>query len=500
MLGLLQKVIASKGAFLALFLIVMVCGTAGYAMEGYPVYESVLKSFFFLVLNGDLEHINPLIEVARWAGIIFALDVLYSVLGSVLRLAMEEMQLRLRSADSEAIAVHGDSLFADKFAEYLGPKGIRSDRPASFNAPYQTLMFTSDEAAIDFFSLHEQELSKAQEIYINFDEITAGVATHDKVFAFSLSDTCAQFYWDRHPVDSPETVVLVGSGNYAEALLSQGLLVNIFDIPGGVGYHVFGDFASYRARHTGLADICATNADTLAFHDEPWYEAMELLAAADRIVLCDESAEHMKTASLIREAGIHTPIHIRCDGEAMLEFLGLDHIEAFGTSDEMCTSAIIVNHHQHDAGKRVHAAYLASHDERFKQHAGNLNAFIVTPEFRNDWGALSEFTKESNYAVAAFDGHRRRLMEQKGISLAADAPLPPDQAFEALSLAERDELQEIEHIRWSRFHYLHNWSYGPGEKDPVAHTHPDLVAYDQLTREEKDKDGDSYKTTAFRMH
>ena len=500
MLGLLQKAIASKAAFLALFLTVVICGTAGYAIEGYPVYESLLKSFFFLVLNGDLEHINPLIEIARWAGIIFALDVLYSVLGSVLRLAMEEMQLRMRSASSDAIAVHGDSLFADKFAEYLGPKGVRSDRPASFNAPYQTLMFSSDEAAIDFFSLHEQELSKAREIYINFDAITADVATHDKVFAFSLSDTCAQFYWEKHPVDKPENIVLIGSGNYAEALLSEGLLVNIFDIAGGVDYHVFGDFDSYRARHTGLDDICATNADTLTFSEKPWYEEMGLLADADRIVLCDDSAENMKTASLIREAGIHTPIHIRCDGETMLQFLGLDHIEAFGTSEEMCTSAIIINHHQHDAGKRVHAAYLTSNDERFKSFAGDLNSFIVTQEFRDDWGELSEFTKESNYAVAAFDGHRRRLMEQKGISFAADASVPPDQAFGALPLEERDELQEIEHIRWSRFHYLHNWRYGPGKKDPVARTHPDLVTYDQLTREEKDKDGDSYKTIAFRMH
>ena len=62
----------------------------------------------------------------------------------------------------------------------------------------------------------------------------------------------------------------------------------------------------------------------------------------------------------------------------------------------------------------------------------------------------------------------------------------------------RDELQEIEHIRWCRFHLLNNWSYAPGGKNKVARTHHYLVPYSELARDIKDLDSDSYRNIWYR--
>lgn len=58
---------------------------------------------------------------------------------------------------------------------------------------------------------------------------------------------------------------------------------------------------------------------------------------------------------------------------------------------------------------------------------------------------------------------------------------------------ETDEpLAELEHIRWCRYHQFHNWRMGipknGARKDATLRIHKDLIPYDELTEEEKEKD------------
>jgi hypothetical protein len=50
-----------------------------------------------------------------------------------------------------------------------------------------------------------------------------------------------------------------------------------------------------------------------------------------------------------------------------------------------------------------------------------------------------------------------------------------------------EEFAEAEHERWMRERIGRGWSYGP-ERDDGAKRHPCLLAYDQLSDEDKDKD------------
>ena len=504
-----------------LFIATMVFGTIGYVVEEMPAYEAFISSFALATLNAGLEPTNVFIEIARWTGILFALDIVFTLLASAVEASTEEIRIRKRVKEPGATAVHGDGLFADRLAQSLGDKAIRSDRHASFAAPCQVLLFSTDETAIKFFNDHADDLAQANEVYLGLDRMTPDVSQHANVFTFNMAEVCAQLYRADHPVTTPETIALIGDGAYAEALLTQALLVNIFDVKGGITYRLYGDFSQYRHLHTQLDAAQAVNADTIVFCDQPWHADLAHLATCDRIILCGSTDFDLETASKLQSANIDAPLHIRCDNAANLDLVNRDNALAFGTSEQLCTGAIVIQQRQHDGGKICDIAYRmgtpdcdgctrqkgfpqenilgteAAQREAIKEQrmaAADYEVCLTCPMFQKAWRAMDLFTKGSNYAVAAHDQQKMRLMEEAGASRDAE------NGFASLPLEERDRLQEIEHIRWCRYHYLNNWTYGPDGKDKAARTHHYLVPYDQLTRQIKDYDGDSYQTLWLRYH
>ena len=61
----------------------------------------------------------------------------------------------------------------------------------------------------------------------------------------------------------------------------------------------------------------------------------------------------------------------------------------------------------------------------------------------------------------------------------------------SLSPEQMELLAELEHIRWCRYHQFHNWRMGipknGARKDATLRIHKDLIPYDELTEEEKEK-------------
>ena len=59
-----------------------------------------------------------------------------------------------------------------------------------------------------------------------------------------------------------------------------------------------------------------------------------------------------------------------------------------------------------------------------------------------------------------------------------------------------EKLAELEHIRWMRYHYIHNWKQGKvesGTKDPENRIHADLIPYEELSESEKEKDRENVR-------
>jgi len=75
----------------------------------------------------------------------------------------------------------------------------------------------------------------------------------------------------------------------------------------------------------------------------------------------------------------------------------------------------------------------------------------------------------------------------------------------SLSEANMELLAELEHVRWSRYHYVNHWNYGMPEEMPLRENgkrmaknserrlHTGLIPYAALSKEVQDKDKDAIR-------
>jgi hypothetical protein len=177
----------------------------------------------------------------------------------------------------------------------------------------------------------------------------------------------------------------------------------------------------------------------------------------------------------------------------------------------------------HDAGKMCHAVYMLTEramagcsgaDAASEARAavdsvdyGKVRDYIKTDEFGESWRQMDAFTRASNYVAAIHDPVKRKLLLAAGMDVRGMTASENAERYAALPEEIRERLQEIEHIRWSRYHLLNYWkkpdeaameSMAGKRKDPVNKLHTDLVPYGDLSRAEKDKDAYFYKTIALR--
>lgn len=296
---------------------------------------------------------------------------------------------------------------------------------------------------------------------------------------FSPSKCCARRYWQEHPSHSPtEKIVLIGNGSLCADILEQALLVNVFAEKQDMMYHVIGSLDEFRREHRQLHQIAAIDTitpgrDSIFFHKETWSELTYILMQSDRIILCeDDSAANLENLIAIRKCipqkkVVHTKMD--CSEAVRKSFVGECF---FGGAQEIFTPDLVMRQAQNILAKKMHELYLKG-------------AGTTTPR----WEDLSDFTKASNYAVA---DHLFTKIHM----------LLPDEAFSEITpelcskaydvyLKTRDEQADfrrrIEHERFMRFHWIHNWSYGP-KRNNEARIHHLLCPFDDLPYEEQIKD------------
>ena len=280
---------------------------------------------------------------------------------------------------------------------------------------------------------------------------------------------CARLYWERFPLRRPdESIVLIGSGPWAEALLDQALLVNVADPLQSVRYLVYGGFADYRRNRPYLRQLCAPDGaeapgDALVFSDGPWNGDWQALRSADRIILCSGSENEVLSVfqSLRRLGVLSGAVHARLDQD-------LDGLTAFGSVRELADPELVLRTRLDRRAMALHRIYLEG-------------AGTASPA----WEELSAFLRRSNLAAADHLPVKLRVL------LGADAAFSRDACAEAFrrwqAAEDRERYRRIEHLRWMRFHLLHNWQYAP-RRDNAARLHPLLLPFDSLSPEDQVKD------------
>ena len=111
---------------------------------------------------------------------------------------------------------------------------------------------------------------------------------------------------------------------------------------------------------------------------------------------------------------------------------------------------------------------------RYVYHVGpvsfikiKLPEHTLDDEMEEQWKKLGGFLRGSNIARA---DHLwiEKYLQKKGVP--------------------EEDLMELEHVRWCRFHFYNRWKQGGEKKDAAKKLHPMLVPFDKLPESEKRKD------------
>lgn len=516
---------------------VVILGMIGYMLgEHYTVYAAFLASLKLLKVHLDpLPAGNITLELARWTGVLFFFSLIYT---AVMALANRGIAL-IKSKKTDTVAVHGDSAYATLLARGLGRQGLLSDERQSYKAKTQVFLYQKDEDALIHYQKHADDFQPSQEVFLCMKKIRQE-AVRDSSGAnlnvVNLAEVKAVAYWQKHFCTKSEKIVMIGSGEQAVMMLYWGLLVNVFDVSNRITYYLIGDYTSYFNLHPEVKEKMKTYGDD-AVTELPgnWTAHRSILAEADRIILCDDAAPNVEIASQILETIPGVPVHICVDSEKMQQVLDVDRCTYFGFMTEDTVEEMILRQGLERTARICNQSYVSREDlqdvDKMKEKTPEeIAAKIGTREEEERWKAMDAFTRGSNLACAVHSVQKRRLMKElldryslkyggdsfwKDLLRKYDGDPDPEKMtvledadvfFNHFSPADQDRLMEIEHIRWNRYHFLHNWhAPGPGEvlagpdgrpvsKDPERRLHKCLVPFRDLPEEERIKDAAYYYT------
>lgn len=317
--------------------------------------------------------------------------------------------------------------------------------------------------------------------------------------------SCASLYWSKYPARlSGESIVLIGGGKYAEAILEQALVVNVFDPDQHIQYLVYGDFEQFRLNHPFLSQVCNcsdrplspgqnnSRGDTLVFSSAPWNEDHEVLKAADRIILCfDNDEETLSTFAMLHKyVPTSAAIYARLSQDAEASEIhftnpaGLQALKSelppahkralirFGNPVELLTPDIVLHRHLDQWARTMHEIYLTS-------------SGLTSPR----WEELDAFKRRSNCASASHILVKVRVLlgEQVGQELTKEILEAAFEAWQKEWPEKKDFFRRLEHERWMRFHFMNNWQYNK-VRDDSKRLHSSLLPYDKLDEKERAKD------------
>ncbi|MBO5087871.1 MAG: hypothetical protein J6C01_04285 [Lachnospiraceae bacterium] len=447
---------------LVVFVLPFILGTYGLTqIYGGNVIDAAYMTCRLYGMDADLpEEINIYVEIARWMAP-------FATASGVL-LIIEALGKRLsnwfKRFNKNNIVVYGNSVTSELLLGNLEHRGIRPVDNKIVPAEKHVILFDTDEENIDFYTKNQNQL-EGKQVYIHLNEMNQLSIKNPNLHVFSVTEIAARLFWREEaiPFDKVEKgiyrILIVGFEDLGQEVLKYGLLNNIFDPKQQLEYHIFGDTHHFFDWHRELDKMIP---DRIIVHDNSVYEEKGLIAQADRIVFCGADRENMVAASnILAYYNMKQDVELYASvfDKDVLELIGTtDVIKPFASMEELCTKDYILNEKLNQDAIRTHNLY---------------NESVTNPEWKVEWEDLSAFLRYSNISSADFNEVRRRYIDYYGDVLSREKLVAI--------------LTELEHIRWCRYHYMNNWVLG-NTKDKVLHTHPCLIPFEELSKEEIDKD------------
>lgn len=457
-----------------LFLTPLLLGAVGLiALEGKPILDSLFQCTCMYLMGYQDSPPNLLVELARWtAPLATASWVLLAVAA-----AREKLQDLLRYLRGDSVAVYGPKAQREILLAALGRRGIDGGDAWRPVRAQSYLLLGTEQENFTFYQDNRGILA-GRTVYLQSAALAAQSVSDPGLRLFCPEETAARLFWKQRCLYETSVhcghrmrIVFVGFGLLGERLLTYALQDNIFAPDQRIEYHIFGDGIRFSAVHSSLSAI----GDPVIFHEDPWYKNLDLLETAQMVAVLTQEEQPALVQDLLL-ATTAPILDVFANGESGLELLaGQERLRLFPWTQEGWSSAHIFSDTMFDRAKRINLRYahLYSGTEETAQNR------------EREWEKLDGFTRYSN--VSAADYHEVRLHMLDVLGWPTDgARLRPEQL---------ELLAHLEHIRWCRYHYLNNWQQGIPEngkrKDPAKRIHADLVPYEDLSDEEKQKDRDN---------
>ena len=505
-----------------------ILGFIGFA----DLYENLLSRVFHTMamfafsFDAEEEYVQThrILQVARLLAGAATFGIVITILNNFWATFSAFVKIRLL----KAVVVHGEGKQATRVLEGInesGSKAIRSNCKMCFRAKNQILAFDSDSESLSYLESHMQdffpngiEKGSKNNIILCSNMYSNSECKRDYFAIYNPAETCARLYWQDHWIDRErffensgkpgyKSVAIIGFDHFGEHILNQALILNVTDRQlevteddrqyigkywdrvnsmEGIDYYVIGsDGADYCAMHPMLSEFLNLNGednghkDSLTFFASLSDIGIRKLDSIDLIIIAlDESEACLEMMNSIVCAGLTDDIHVHCDHGEILYSLYQTATKAlsiipFGMNNLLYSRENLLHEQMEESGKNMNFNYIKGTLEH------PLSAEQEKKLRDESWNKLTYFQKLSNFAACDHNAIKEGLLKCYPFSENADS----DTA---------NLLMEIEHTRWERFYWLHNWEYNPLRND-AKHQHPYLVPFSDLERKVQLRDYDMYK-------
>ncbi len=415
----------------------------------YPFLDTLYASI--KLYSGSTEGgvpVGALLQLARFLAIAATLSIVVNLLNK-----LNDIVNGVKLSHTGATVVYGDSVYAGYIYDSLDPKlRIRGEEKFISNASRYMLVFSQDAQNLEFYNKHYEAL-KDKSVYIMLEDVARQSIENPLVTVFDLAQNCARQYWKDYPVCRDEKIAIIGFGSVGENILLHGLQMNLIDPGQHFEYHIFGDARAFCREHTELDKMMP---DEIVYHDDGIYAYADM-PGFDRIIVCggeDENGNIAIVSKLLELAPIDHRIYVYApNGDILTSLFGDERVICFGIAKETASADAIFNERTMVDARRQHEFY-------YLRYGG-------TP-----WEKLDCFKRYSNVSSSDYR-YMLDLLQKRGVPM--------------------ETLAELEHIRWCRYHYIHNWKYGVNT-DSSKRIHNCLIPFAKLSEEEKQKDIEAIKS------
>ena len=515
-------------AKIALFSTPFILGFIGFADLYKDLWSRLYHTMALFAFSFDAEEeylqSHAYLQIAR----LFAGAATFSIVIAIVNNFWSTFSAFFQINVFNAVVVHGEGEQATRVIEGLkgsGSTAIICNCKICFKAKTQVLAFDSDAEALRYIEAHIQdffpygsEKGSRNDLVLCSNMYSNSECKREYLSIYNPAEVCARQYWREHWLDRDrfigdqekpviKSVAIVGFDHFGEQMLDQALIMNVTDrqleltdedkpLVGeywdqirnmqGVDYYVVGkDGADYCAMHPMLSEFLNLNGvdgghkDSLTFYESLADMGIRMLDSIDLIIIAlDDPEACVEMMNKIVCGGLTDDVHIHCAYEDIIYALyqtvtkGLT-IVPFGMNRDLYNRENLLHEQMEQDAKQMNLNYLLS---TLDHPVGKEEEDKLRDE---TWNKLTYFQKLSNFASCDHNAIKEGLLNKY--------PLSDNTDTESANV-----LMEIEHTRWERFYWLHNWEYNPQRND-AKHQHPKLVPFSELDRKSQLMDYDMYR-------